>query len=79
VQSRSKWNLSPTAYGTDRNEFGNNVQLHQIVLTDFSSASDVAATTKSETLSSGWRQLVYRAEPTSSRSELENTPSREWA
>ena len=45
----------------------------------FSSASDVAATTKSETLSSGWRRSVYRAKLTSSRSELENTPSREWA
>ncbi len=48
-------------------------------LTDFSSASDVAATTKSETLSSGWRRSVYRAKLTSSRSELENTPSWEWA
>ena len=49
------------------------------VLTDFSSASDLAATTKSETLSSGWRQSVFRAKLTSSRSELDNTPSREWA
>jgi hypothetical protein len=49
------------------------------VLTHFSSASDVAATTKSETLSSGWRQSVYRAKLISSRSELGNTPSWEWA
>jgi ribonucleoside-diphosphate reductase subunit M2 len=41
----------------------------------FPSASDVAATTKSETLSSGWRRSVYRAKLTSSRSELGNTPS----
>jgi ribonucleotide reductase beta subunit family protein with ferritin-like domain len=34
---------------------------------------------KSETLSSGWRRLVYRAKLTSSRSKLGNTPSREWA
>jgi hypothetical protein len=45
----------------------------------FPSASDVAATTKSETLSSGWRRSVYRAKLTSSRSELGNTSSREWA
>ena len=47
--------------------------------TDSSSASDVAATKKLETLSSGRRQSVYRAKLTSSRRGLVNTPSWEWA
>jgi ribonucleoside-diphosphate reductase subunit M2 len=50
-----------------------------IRFSEFSSASDVAATTKSETLLSGWRRSVYRAKLTSLRSELGNTPSWEWA